>query len=293
MCKNIIIAFTLLVLVGSTTASQTRVGPDTVIIYTRCPPEFIPQVVVESILLTDAIAVDSLPRPTNGLEGIQQLVKYPELARMAKLQGKVLIEAIVDIAGKPSKVRVIKGDSPIFDETSLMAIRGTTFAPARYHNNPVEAKIIIPISFVLKPKLRSTAQSARLDLSEVSLSHGPGMLAGPEYSVSLKKDGSAEYVGKAHVALLGTYKGTIPQYHFVRLEALIQSLCILDCTPDRHRIVLDASYDVIYVCRDGKMERVDTGDDEDERTWGVARIVDYLASLVKWEKISDLPTNNK
>jgi TonB family protein len=293
MCKNIIRAFTLVVLLAATTTSQTKVGPDTVIIYTRCPPEFIPQVVVESILLSDAIAVDSLPRPTNGLEGIQQSVKYPELARMAKVQGKMLIEAIVDIAGKPTQVRVIKGDSPIFDETSLMAIRGATFAPARYHDNPVQAKIIIPISFVLKPKLRSTAQSGPLRLSEVSLSHGPGMLAGPEYSVSLKKDGSAEYLGKAHVALLGRYKGTIAQYDFGRLEALIQSLCILDCSPDRHQIVLDVSYDVIYVCRDDKLERVDTGDDQDERIWGVARVVDYLASFVKWEKISDLPTDKK
>jgi len=76
--------------------------------------------------------------------------KYPEVAIKMGIQGRVTIEVTVDAQGKAIQTKVVKSSSDIFNDAAVEAVMKYTFKPAMQSNNPVTAKIYIPIDFRLK-----------------------------------------------------------------------------------------------------------------------------------------------
>ncbi|MDZ7269511.1 MAG: energy transducer TonB [candidate division KSB1 bacterium] len=74
---------------------------------------------------------------------------YPELARKAGMQGKVVVKALVDKNGQVKKVAVIQGHE-IFHEAAIQAVMLWVFKPALQQNKPVMVWVAIPLNFVLK-----------------------------------------------------------------------------------------------------------------------------------------------
>jgi TonB family protein len=75
---------------------------------------------------------------------------YPLHARKEGLQGRVVISALVDEYGYVIKSQV-KSSKPkgVFDSTSLAAVRGWKFSPARRNGETIEYWVEIPFNFVL------------------------------------------------------------------------------------------------------------------------------------------------
>ncbi len=75
--------------------------------------------------------------------------KYPEPAKRAGLEGKVIVKMWVDRDGKVKKVVVLKSDAAVFNEPAIEAAKQFVFAPAYVDNKPVAVWISYPFRFRL------------------------------------------------------------------------------------------------------------------------------------------------
>jgi len=97
------------------------------------------------------VPYDEAPSPIGGFRSIQKALKYPEIARKAGIEGRVIIQVLVSEKGKVIKTRVIKslGHSGC-DEAAVKAIRGVKWKPALQRDKPVKVWVAIPVIFRLK-----------------------------------------------------------------------------------------------------------------------------------------------
>jgi protein TonB len=71
---------------------------------------------------------------------------YPQDAFIKKIEGTVLVEAVVDATGHVVNPRVVKS-IPILDAAAIVAVKQWLFAPARHHGVAVATVIRAPIQF--------------------------------------------------------------------------------------------------------------------------------------------------
>jgi len=91
-----------------------------------------------------------MPEPIGGLAAIQQKVTYTEIAKRIGLEGKVIIEAVIDENGNVIDAKVLKRLGGGLDEESLHAVQTTRFSPGLQRGKPIRVRINIPVKFVLK-----------------------------------------------------------------------------------------------------------------------------------------------
>jgi len=79
-------------------------------------------------------------------------LQYPDLLRQAAIQGRVLVQAIIDTSGRaePQSVKVIQSPNPGFDQSAKNYVLRALFRPARVHGRAVRVLINLPIDFKIK-----------------------------------------------------------------------------------------------------------------------------------------------
>jgi protein TonB len=95
------------------------------------------------------IVVEQEPKIVGGLESIHKNVYYTEIAKRIGIEGRVVIEIIVDKTGDVVQAEIVKG---IFDELDLIAlnaVKKAKFTPGLQRGKPVKVKMWIPIVFKL------------------------------------------------------------------------------------------------------------------------------------------------
>lgn len=97
------------------------------------------------------VPYDEPPSPIGGFAAIQRALKYPEIARKAGIEGRVIVQVLVSEKGKVIKTRVIKslGHSGC-DEAAVNAIKNVKWKPALQRDKPVKVWVAIPVIFRLK-----------------------------------------------------------------------------------------------------------------------------------------------
>jgi protein TonB len=73
---------------------------------------------------------------------------YPPLARQARIQGSVLLHAVLDKDGRVSELQVISGH-PLLVQAALDAVKQWRYQPTLLNNEPVEVDTTITVTFVL------------------------------------------------------------------------------------------------------------------------------------------------
>ncbi len=73
---------------------------------------------------------------------------YPPLARQARIQGNVVLHAIIDKDGKVSELQVISGH-PLLVQSALEAVKSWRYRPTQLNGEAVEVDTTITVSFVL------------------------------------------------------------------------------------------------------------------------------------------------
>jgi periplasmic protein TonB len=73
---------------------------------------------------------------------------YPPLARQARIQGNVVLHAIIDKDGKVAQLEVISGH-PLLVQSALDAVRQWLYKPTLLNGDPVEVDTTITVSFTL------------------------------------------------------------------------------------------------------------------------------------------------
>lgn len=76
--------------------------------------------------------------------------QYTEIARKARIQGVVIVEAIIDKAGKVTNVKVLKGLPMGLDQAAADAVSRWTFKPATLNGKPVAVIYNLTVNFQLQ-----------------------------------------------------------------------------------------------------------------------------------------------
>ena len=99
-------------------------------------------------------AVATKPRLSRMMEGnLVQRVQpdYPPLARMAGIQGSVMLRAIINRDGSIDRLQVLSGQ-PLLVEAAIRAVRQWRYRPYLLNDEPVKVETQITIHFNLSPR---------------------------------------------------------------------------------------------------------------------------------------------
>ena len=78
--------------------------------------------------------------------------EYPEIARQARVQGVVIIEATTDVQGKVNNARIIRPVWPYLDEAALAAVKQWIFEPWIIDGMPHGVIFMVTVKFSLNIK---------------------------------------------------------------------------------------------------------------------------------------------
>lgn len=95
------------------------------------------------------VVVEDDPVLIGGLKGLQGEIEYPEMARNAGIDGRVIVQFIVDENGDVINPTVVRGRHPSLDKEALRVIRQAQFEPGRQRGNAVKVQMALPITFQL------------------------------------------------------------------------------------------------------------------------------------------------
>jgi len=73
---------------------------------------------------------------------------YPSLARQARIQGTVVLHAIIDKEGKVAQLEVISGH-PLLVQSALDAVKQWRYKPTQLNGDPVEVDTTIQVTFTM------------------------------------------------------------------------------------------------------------------------------------------------
>jgi protein TonB len=91
-----------------------------------------------------------MPKLKGGLASLQKKINYPDMARKAGIEGRVIIQFIVNEQGKVENPRVIRGIGGGADKEALRVVKQAEFEPGRQRGNPVRVQYSLPITFKLQ-----------------------------------------------------------------------------------------------------------------------------------------------
>jgi protein TonB len=100
------------------------------------------------------VSPEEAARPEGGLEAfftyLKQNQKYPAKARKNQVQGKVMVEFMVEKDGSLTNFKVLKKMGSGLDEEAIRLIeKGPAWIPAKYNGEKIRQKMILPVIFQL------------------------------------------------------------------------------------------------------------------------------------------------
>ena len=72
---------------------------------------------------------------------------YPEIARRARIQGMVILEAIINKEGSVTDVKIIKSLNSLLDEAAMTAVKQWKFDPGTQNDIPVDVIMNLTVIF--------------------------------------------------------------------------------------------------------------------------------------------------
>ncbi len=96
------------------------------------------------------VVVEQMPELIGGLAELQRGIRYPDMARKAGIEGRVIVQFIVNENGEVENPRVIRGIGGGCDEEALRAVRAAKFKAGRQRGKPVRVQYSLPVIFKLQ-----------------------------------------------------------------------------------------------------------------------------------------------
>lgn len=113
-------------------------------------PERLPLLPLALLFLAlPARAQERTPELIGGMPSIQEHLHYPQLARQAGIEGRVLVQFMVEEDGTVQDAQVLRGVGSGLDEAALEAVRQARFRPGYKDGAPARMRMVLPITFVL------------------------------------------------------------------------------------------------------------------------------------------------
>lgn len=98
---------------------------------------------------------DKMPEYPGGNEAMAKFIinnlKYPEAAKKAKVEGRVMVQFVVDEKGKVTEPKVLRGIGSGCDEEAIRTVKlMPDWKPGEKDGKPVAVEMVLPIAFKLQ-----------------------------------------------------------------------------------------------------------------------------------------------
>jgi TonB family protein len=99
---------------------------------------------------SDEVFVEVEQRPEcGGLRALTDHIQYPDLAREAGIEGRVVVQFVVDENGDVTDPTVTKGVHEALDAAALSAVKQLECKPGQQRGEPVKVRMALPVTFRL------------------------------------------------------------------------------------------------------------------------------------------------
>ena len=99
------------------------------------------------------------PQIRGGLGAYYIHIDYPQAAREAGIQGRLVLAFVVEKDGSASGVTLLQPLHPLLDSSAVHALRRTRFIPGEHEGKPVRVKMKLPVRFQLVNRTDSEAET--------------------------------------------------------------------------------------------------------------------------------------
>lgn len=96
------------------------------------------------------LVVEDMPQPVGGMAALYSNLQYPETARRAGIEGRVVIQFLIDENGQPDNFVVIRGIGGGTEDAAIQAIQATQWVPGRQRGMAVPVQFQLPVIFRLQ-----------------------------------------------------------------------------------------------------------------------------------------------
>ncbi|MFW5973725.1 MAG: energy transducer TonB [Bacteroidota bacterium] len=96
------------------------------------------------------VVVEEMPEIVGGTARLHEIVRYPDLARQAGVEGLVVVKVVVEPDGSPSNPEVIRSAGNLLDTAAVEAVMKLSFTPGKQRGQPVRVSFAVPVRFRLR-----------------------------------------------------------------------------------------------------------------------------------------------
>jgi TonB family protein len=122
-------------------------------------PQMLEQNLLQNVSVEDSLftVVEEMPEYPGGSEAMMKFlienIKYPEQARKDSIQGRVFVNFIIEVDGKVSNAKVLRGIGGGCDEEAVRVVSlMPAWTPGKQRGKNVRVAFNLPIKFALDPK---------------------------------------------------------------------------------------------------------------------------------------------
>ncbi|MGM0589142.1 MAG: energy transducer TonB [Bacteroidota bacterium] len=96
------------------------------------------------------MVVEHMPELKGGMAEIAQRIEYPKMARMAGIEGRVIVQFVVNEQGNVVDPQVVRGIGGGCDEEAIRVVKTLEFTPGRQRGMPVKVHYTLPVIFKMQ-----------------------------------------------------------------------------------------------------------------------------------------------
>ena len=94
--------------------------------------------------------IEDKPQLKGGQEWIYENLDYPKFAQRAGIEGRVILQFVVDKQGNVKDVTVLQSPHEVLSEEAIRVMKKAEFSPGMQRKKPVEVRMSQPIVFRLQ-----------------------------------------------------------------------------------------------------------------------------------------------
>ncbi len=96
------------------------------------------------------MVVENQPELVGGMKALQQAVDYPDFAKKAGIEGRVIVQFVVDKQGNVKNPKVTRGVHKLLNEEAVKAVKEQSFKPGKQRGESVKVQMSLPVTFRLQ-----------------------------------------------------------------------------------------------------------------------------------------------
>ncbi len=96
------------------------------------------------------MVVENQPELIGGMKALQKSVDYPEFAKKAGIEGRVIVQFVVNEQGSVQDPKVTRGVHKLLNKEAIKAVKDQKFKPGKQRGKAVKVQMSLPVTFRLQ-----------------------------------------------------------------------------------------------------------------------------------------------